>query len=439
MRMLILSVLLVNANWICGQNPAEKSIKTISGIVISSDENIPIPFAHVYLKNTTTGTVSNSVGEFSLKITTENKILEIQISSIGFKSTAIRIPENLKQPIEIKLDPTAITLKEVVVSSSAFDSAKYILDTSIKLTKFNYPHKTHILEGFFREVSLIDTLYNRLIEAAIRVQEIGYQKNTYDDANWEFTRNKVEVIELRKSDDFRDKNKFSAGNNKMFGDRNELYRTFDFNFAKAIGNNSNHFFSKKHIYSFDVDYTGRTVYENQSVYIIELKDHKSKSFQWTEATFYINKADFAILKIEYAAFVNPNDKKINSENLIDGKYWFQAEVSYRKINNTYYPFYISSKHSASDASFIVEKDGQIQKQYVFAQFLLTNIYDDEFSKIKWKDTEDRNIDLFKIEKPYNEDFWNNYNVIKLNPLKRNPDELEKEKSLEAQFKQGTKN
>src|SRR5690606_13653244 len=127
----------------------------------------------------------------------------------------------LNQSLEIKLEPTAITLKEVVVSSTDFDSAKYILNTAIKFSKFNYPHKTHILEGFFREISFVDTLYNRLIESAIRVQEVGYQKNTFDETNLEFTRNKIEVIELRKSDDFRSKD----NSTKMFGDNNELYRT----------------------------------------------------------------------------------------------------------------------------------------------------------------------------------------------------------------------
>lgn len=416
------------------QEVGDHATKTISGIVVSTDENLPVPFAHVYLKNSTIGTVSNSAGEFSLKLP-GNQNNEIQISSLGFKSIVIRVSENSNETLTIKLQPTTITLNEVVVSASEFDSGKYILQTAIKFAKFNYPHKTHILEGFFREISYIDTLYNRLIEAAVRVQEVGYQKNTYDNENLGFTRNKAEIIELRKSDDFRDTDK---GMHKMFGDRNELYQIFDYNFAKAIGNNSSHAFSKKNIFRYDIDYVGRTAYENQQVYILELKHNRPNFFQWENATFYVNQTDFAILKIELDKFANPNDHQIDKKYLIDGKHWFRAELSYRKINNTYYPFYITAKHSAADASYVVEKDGKTQKQYVHTQFLLTHIYEDDFSKIKWKNTEDRNLDLYKKEIPYNEDFWTNYNVIKLNPLNRVPSELEKEKSLEAQFKQGNK-
>ncbi len=435
MRITILYLLLACCSSSFCQETVDHATKTISGIVVSSDENLPVPFAHVYLKNSTIGTVSNSAGEFSLKLP-GNQNNEIQISSIGFKTIAIRVPENSNETITIKLQPTTITLNEVVVSASEFDSGRYILQTALKFAKFNYPHKTHILEGFFREISYIDTLYNRLIEAAVRIQEVGYQKNTYDNEKWEFTRNKAEIIELRKSDDFRETDKSV---HKMFGDRNELYRTFDSNYVRALMNKSNHTLSKDNLGSYDLNYVGRTEYENQEVYIVELKQRNRNSFQLNDTKIFITKADFAIVKIEFVGIGNTEEEKIPKEHLIDGKYWFYKEVNYRKINNTYYPFYISSKHSVADANYVVEKEGKTQKQYIHTQFLLTHVYDDDFSKIKWKDTEDRNVDLYKKEIPYNEDFWTNYNVIKLNPLNRVPTELEKEKSLEAQFKEEKKN
>ncbi len=54
------------------------------------------------------------------------------------------------------------------------------------------------------------------------------------------------------------------------------------------------------------------------------------------------------------------------------------------------------------------------------------------------DAEDRDADLYKLNLPYNEEFWKNYNTVKLNPLKRTPTELEKNKSLEEQFKRANK-
>lgn len=416
-----------------GQNSENSLMVPFSGIVKDSENKLPIEYAHVYIQGSTTGTVTNSLGEFIIKVPAELSSNEISFSIVGYKSKSAQLTTGSNFSNEIFLTPSSYQLNEITVSADRFDSASYILDEAIKFIKFNYPRKPHLMEGFFRELSLKDTIYTRLIEAAVRVQEVGYNKNTYDNNSLEMTKNRVKVIELRKSDDFRDRDLLTSALNLLFGNRNELYMILNANYVRVLGKKSHHFLSEKNIKKLDIEYSGRTEWEGQTVFIISLKNLNEQNFQWTEFNFYINKSDFAIVKIERRSIANPARKDIKSGWLIDGKYFATSETSYRKIGNKYFPVFIHAKHSPSDASPIVEEGGKTVKQYIDLQFLLTNVYEDDYSRIRWRDTEDRNKDLYESETPYNKEFWNSYNTVKLNPLKRDPKELEKNRSLKEQF------
>lgn len=426
-------LLLYSLSALCQVNGQGQSIH-YSGIVKDSLTNEPIEFVHVYLPGTSIGTVTNNQGEFLLIIPeglTENTV---SFSYLGYKSKNAKPESNSNALNVILLTQSAIELNEVIVTATGFDSALYILDTAIKFIKFNYPAKPHLMEGFFRELSLKDTSYTRLIEAAVRIQEVGYNKTTYDNGSLEMTRNRVKVIELRKSDDFRDTDLLSKALNLLFGDRNELYMILNKNFVRVLGKKSNHSLSEENIKHFDLEYTGRTEWEGEPVYILSLKDFDKRNFQWTEYIFYIKKTDHAIVRIDHKSSANPARKDIQSKWLIDGKYFSTSQIAYRKINSKYFPVFIQARHSPAGASSVVKEDGKELKQYADIQFLLTNVYEDNYSKIKWKNAEDRDKDLYENDTPYNEEFWKNYNTVKINPLKRNPTELEKKQPLNNQFK-----
>lgn len=417
----------------CQDNGQNQSIH-YSGIVRDSLSNEPIEYVHIYLPGTSIGTVTNNQGEFLLIIPQSLTGSTVSFSYLGYKSKIARPVDIPSFSNLILLSPSSIELDEVTITAAGFDSASFILETAIKFIKFNYPSKPHLMEGFFRELSLKDTTYTRLIEAAVRIQEVGYNKNTYDDGSLEMTRNRVKVIELRKSDDFRETDLLSKALNLLFGDRNELYMILNKNFVRVLGKKSNHSLSEENIKRFDLEYMGRTEWEGETVYVLSLKDFNNKSFQWTEFAFYIKKSDNAIVKIDYKSSANPARKDIQSNWLIDGKYFSTSQIAYRKINSKYYPVFIQARHSPAGASSVVKEDGKALKQYADIQFLLTNVYEDNYSKIKWKNAEDRDKDLYENDTPYNEEFWKNYNTVKLNPLKRNPRELEKKRPLNDQFK-----
>ncbi len=429
--LLIFLLSLTNAK---GQHVDENETFSVSGTVKSSADSTGIPFAHVFLAEEIIGTVANSEGEFELKIPIDGKPHKLSFSAIGYKGNGLIASKDTV--IIFFMDEVVQLLHEVVVTSNKLDSASYIFETAVSRINFNYPRKAHLMEGFYRELSYKDTVFTRLIEAAVAIQEDGYQKDYFKNRSLEETKSRAKIIELRKSDDFREQGLADRLMVRMLGERNELYKLLRNNYVRTFETKA-----KKYIMSIDLlrksgmHYVGQTEFGGEPVYIIDVVIPQATTK--VEIRFYINKKDFAFLKIERTA-VPSITWKGDSTSLIEGKYYYKMEITYRKWNDKYYVFFIQTNGSDYDASYTAKLGDKTVKQFKNQIFLLTNIYEDDYSKIKRRKAEEQNKDIYKKDMQYNPVFWDNYNTVKINPLKRLPTELQKEKSLEEQFKGANK-
>lgn len=84
---------------------------TVTGQVVSSDDNSPIPGVSIVVKNTATGTVSDADGRYSLSVP-ENATLVF--SFVGFASQEIAI--NGRSTVNVAMSTQASELQEVVVT-----------------------------------------------------------------------------------------------------------------------------------------------------------------------------------------------------------------------------------------------------------------------------------------------------------------------------------
>ncbi len=85
--------------------------KTITGIVISKEDGSGIPGASVVVPGTTTGTLTDVTGKFSLNVA--NNATTLRISFIGMKTIDVQIGEQKEIKVELEMEST--TLDEVVV------------------------------------------------------------------------------------------------------------------------------------------------------------------------------------------------------------------------------------------------------------------------------------------------------------------------------------
>jgi hypothetical protein len=63
----------------------------IKGVVQDAVTHAPLPFANVFLNNTTKGTVTDEKGEFLLKVLHEPGSYELVVSYVGYESYKSRV------------------------------------------------------------------------------------------------------------------------------------------------------------------------------------------------------------------------------------------------------------------------------------------------------------------------------------------------------------
>lgn len=114
-KVFFLFMLLVAANDLLAQEKKENGLIQFSGVIVDGDSLTPIPFAHVLVKNTHRGTISDYYGFFSF-VAQKNDTLEF--SSVGYKKAYFIIPDTLTTNryslIQILYSDT-ILLKEVAI------------------------------------------------------------------------------------------------------------------------------------------------------------------------------------------------------------------------------------------------------------------------------------------------------------------------------------
>jgi outer membrane biosynthesis protein TonB len=85
--------------------------KRTSGVVLSSEDSLPVPGVSVMIKGTTTGVVTDMEGRFSIPLPDKNTTLVA--SFIGMKTQELEVTPDT--PAEIMLTPDQASLNEIVV------------------------------------------------------------------------------------------------------------------------------------------------------------------------------------------------------------------------------------------------------------------------------------------------------------------------------------
>lgn len=114
---------------------------TIIGKVIDSKTSVPLPFASVYLNNTTIGTATNLEGEFTLEKLPLGEY-ELIVSFVGYRSyqSKIRITPFTTINMTVNLLPIPVNLNAVNVSSQKDNEWRILLEKFKKLLFGNSPY-----------------------------------------------------------------------------------------------------------------------------------------------------------------------------------------------------------------------------------------------------------------------------------------------------------
>lgn len=130
---------------------------TLTGKVTGADNGRGIPFAHVYLNDNSTGTVTNSEGEFTLKLDSLPQLLTFSHTSYVTKGVVAKQSGKLL----IELVPGAISLSDVTIMPR--DVEKLILE-AFKTGIAGLENKCEV-SLFYRQITKTSDTPNEMIEA----------------------------------------------------------------------------------------------------------------------------------------------------------------------------------------------------------------------------------------------------------------------------------
>lgn len=111
----------------------------IKGTITDSKTHEPLPFVIVVFKGTQIGTTTDEQGKFILR--TDKPYQQLQISYIGYKTSIRNIVVGKDQTINIKLESSAITLKEITVKGGKKQKYRNKDNPAVELIRQVIEHK----------------------------------------------------------------------------------------------------------------------------------------------------------------------------------------------------------------------------------------------------------------------------------------------------------
>jgi TonB-dependent starch-binding outer membrane protein SusC len=129
--------------------------KTVTGNVVDANTNEPLPGVSILIKGTTTGTVTDIDGNFTVMVTPEDMLI---FSFVGYLDETIEIGD--QTIIQLKLVPDVIGLDEVVVVGYGVQKKKLVTGATVQvknedLVKNNVTRIESALQGFTPGMTLI--------------------------------------------------------------------------------------------------------------------------------------------------------------------------------------------------------------------------------------------------------------------------------------------
>ncbi|MGS2724980.1 carboxypeptidase-like regulatory domain-containing protein [Psychroserpens sp. BH13MA-6] len=415
---------------------------------------MPIESASIYVKNTTIGTVSNADGKFVLQVPAEFTTDTLIISSIGYKSYKIPVNE-FDNSIDVYLEEDVASLDEIVlIAETRPKTGNDIVLKAIEKLAVNLPDSAYIQKGFLRHKERNKIEFKWLIESAITVYDSGYGSQSAKHL-------KINVDQMRKSYDLRDVDSiFSYVSYKNQNSRsrikprdvkrsslstNQLVKAIKWNDNRVNGL-QNIFQGKlnllrnsqdtKALFGADIldkhQFTLDTLLVDNDRKLYKIKISESSDFVGlgTKGIFnegyiaqgwlYIYYDNYAIKKIEYELVAASDAQKVRSKRLFDTQVNHKLIITYMEYQDKMYPNYIYYETPKlvnvgfkTDEKVSDEEKERYNKEeryyYTVQEILFSEIILDK-EKIALELQKDWDMDIFS-PKPYNKDFWKNYNIL----------------------------
>ena len=251
---------------------AQESL-SIYATILDTDSKEPVAFAHIGIANTPLGTVSNSEGEFAMKIDRQYLEKQLLVSSVGYVTRSMTLDSLVNGTTIIWLERAIVELDPVVITTL---SAKDIVRKAVEQIEQNYPDRTFTTAGFYRTASNENGKFARLLEAGVKVNDEGFHNKNRN----------IHYLAIRKSEDFRQFKMEEA---------NLIEEALQFDHVKQRKG----FLNPENLDFWQYAIVGYTQLNHDHVFQIEARYITTKQNVEHTARIYITDDTYAIVQVEY--------------------------------------------------------------------------------------------------------------------------------------------
>ena len=155
----------------------------VSGVVV--DQKTGDPLRQVSISAGRVSVVTNEDGDFTLKL--NEMPSAVNISHLGYKTQRLTLKDGKMEGLHIRLVPTSIQLREIVVRNL---DPRELVNIAIDKIPENYSKVPELLKGFYRETAMKRKHYIYVAEGVEDMYKTPYNRGA--------TRDRVSIIKGRR-------------------------------------------------------------------------------------------------------------------------------------------------------------------------------------------------------------------------------------------------
>jgi hypothetical protein len=157
--------------FIYATSSAQNTFVTINGLLKDAKTGEKITYATITVPNTGIGTVSNSDGEFTLKVNNSLNAENFEVSHLSYATKKFKISEAVGKENTFYLEIQPVQLKEMSVLPQ---DARGIVEMAFGNISKNYSEVPNMMTGFYREYVMQRRDYLSISEAVIDIYKAPY-------------------------------------------------------------------------------------------------------------------------------------------------------------------------------------------------------------------------------------------------------------------------
>jgi hypothetical protein len=376
--------------------------QVFEGKIIDKTSQETMPFANIYVQNSTQGVISNEDGVFKFYIPIGAEYIEV--GHLGYKTQVFSVKEIKAEPITIYLEADEMALEEVIVTNKPINQ----LLAGILSNSKNQLDKSIKLETYYREFVQINNQYSKFADGMI---DFYIQPKKKEKIVSKLIVNQSRAFQLASVDEIEKKGK---------ADLSEMDSFFDIQKA------ANGFFTYEYIdrltsdkanENYEFELRSKKDQNGNALEVIYLKPKPNvKKALLTGKIIYdpINKVVLDI-DIKMSEYHKQHVETINALIMKFAVHDIQIKQTYKFINGKYIPGY---RKSLIDLHIKFGK--QMNDRMMCISDLVVTDFIDDVSSLPEKNKIFKERNLYANGMNFTENFWETNNAL---PLSENEERI----------------